>query len=250
MNLRAFTGGWVMALCAGLLAAGPAQASEDTLVDVVEPYLELHTGPGRDYPVFHVVPRGERVVIEKRRTDWFRVRDSRGKIGWTHRAELEKTLTAAGERRSFRDLMMDDYLARRLEAGVAWGVMDQDPLFALRLGYRLSPEFTLEAASTVVQGTFSGTTVRQLTFMATPFSDWRLAPFFGIGFGRFQNTPKPTLVRALATDSMMAYMGTGARFYITDRFMARVDFGEHVVFLDDNRTYNYRALSGGFSFFF
>ena len=51
------------------------------VVAVADPYLELHTGPGRGYPVYRVVPRGERVEILYRRTDWFRVRDEQDREG-------------------------------------------------------------------------------------------------------------------------------------------------------------------------
>ena len=44
-------------------------ADEYRVVSVADPYLELRTGPGRGYPVFHVVDRGETVEIMKRRTD-------------------------------------------------------------------------------------------------------------------------------------------------------------------------------------
>ena len=30
---------------------------------VNDPYIELHTGPGRGYPIFHVTERGERIII-------------------------------------------------------------------------------------------------------------------------------------------------------------------------------------------
>ena len=50
-----------------------AQAADDEYrqVSVADPYLEMHTGPGKGYPVFHVVDRGESVDIMMRRTDWF-----------------------------------------------------------------------------------------------------------------------------------------------------------------------------------
>ena len=49
---------------------------------VAEPFLELHTGPGQGFPVFHVVDRGQRIEVLKRRTDWFQVRTDRGVRGW------------------------------------------------------------------------------------------------------------------------------------------------------------------------
>ena len=62
---------------------------------VADPYLEMHTGPGRGFPKFHVVDRGETVEVMKRRTDWFLVRDGDGTEGWVDRAQLELTLKIA-----------------------------------------------------------------------------------------------------------------------------------------------------------
>ncbi len=74
-----------------------ASAGQDQYfqVQVAEPYLELSTGPGRGYPVFHVVDRGELVEVLKRKTDWFKVRTGKGKEGWVRREDMELTLTAA-----------------------------------------------------------------------------------------------------------------------------------------------------------
>ena len=60
--------------------AAKEEAAREKLLQVFisEPYLELSTGPGRGYPVFHVVERDASVDVLYRRTDWFKVRDERG----------------------------------------------------------------------------------------------------------------------------------------------------------------------------
>ena len=42
-----------------------ANAAEDKplVVELVDPYIEMHSGPGRGYPIFHVVDRGESVAL-------------------------------------------------------------------------------------------------------------------------------------------------------------------------------------------
>lgn len=50
-------------------------------VFVKTPYLELHTGPGRGYPVFDVVAQGDSVIVLFRRTQWLKVRTRRGVEG-------------------------------------------------------------------------------------------------------------------------------------------------------------------------
>ena len=98
-----------MLLALALLCSfvGRVGAADQNLqqAQVAEPYLELHTGPGRGYPVFHVVAEGEWVSIIKRRTDWFRVRTDRGLKGWVNREQLAQTLDGAGVPRSFRDIV-------------------------------------------------------------------------------------------------------------------------------------------------
>ncbi len=66
-------------------------------VVVQDPYLELRSGPGRGFPVFHVVDRGASVELLRRRTDWIKVRGGDGAQGWVHRSQLERTLTPGGE---------------------------------------------------------------------------------------------------------------------------------------------------------
>ena len=53
-----------------LIAAPPARAADEPeRLKVADPYLELHTGPGRGFPVFFVVQREDWVVIQLRSTD-------------------------------------------------------------------------------------------------------------------------------------------------------------------------------------
>ncbi|MBS0393493.1 MAG: SH3 domain-containing protein, partial [Proteobacteria bacterium] len=78
-------------------------------VAVADPYLELHTGPGRGYPVFRVIPRGEHVEILFRRTDWFKVRDEHDREGWAYRDNMSETLLASGSKLPLEDLSHRDY---------------------------------------------------------------------------------------------------------------------------------------------
>ncbi len=70
----------LVALALLAIVPGHAQAADESLrtVAVADPYLELHTGPGRGYPIFHVIDRGESVEITMQRTDWYQVRAENG----------------------------------------------------------------------------------------------------------------------------------------------------------------------------
>lgn len=244
------------ALALGLLAAVPARAADEAppprieRVRITEPYIEMRTGPGRGYPIHHVAAREEWIVIELRFTDWYKVRTENGREGWVQRRQLESTMTEAGVAKSFRDVLLDDYLQRKVELGAGWGRFKSEPMLKVWLGYRLSDTLGVEATVGQVQGKFSGTDFWHLNLQAEPWSDQRISPFFAVGFGKFKNIPNASLVDATPTDAKLANASLGVRYYLTERFMLRADYSIYTAFVSDQRSTEYRAIAAGLSFFF
>ena len=188
----------------------PANPKADR-VSIADAFIELRTGPGRGYPVFFVAARGEQIDIELRHTDWFRVRTVGGKVGWVNRGQLETTLAATGQQKSFRDILVDDYLNRKLQLGGAYGSFKSEPMLKVWGSYRLSETLSIEGTLGQVQGVFSGTDFWHLNVLAEPWSDRRFSPFFGIGVGRFRNFPNLSLVGADTTSANLANAAVGVR---------------------------------------
>jgi hypothetical protein len=235
----------------GAAAAGAhAQGLKVERVQVTDPYIELRTGPGRGYPVFFVAAKSEWIQIELRFTDWYKVRTSGDKLGWVHRQQLETTLTEAGGKKTFRDLVLDDYLGRRVQMGAAWGRFKSEPMLKVWASYKFSDTLSIEADLGQVQGVFSGTDFWHFNLVAEPWSDKRLSPFFGIGFGKFKNFPNLSLVGALPTNAKLANAGVGLRYHLSDRFVVRADYSLYTAFLADTRSAEYKAFTAGLSFFF
>ena len=226
----------------------PAAAAEK--VEVADPYIELHTGPGRSYPVFYVAGRHEWVEIRLRHTDWFLVRTENGKEGWVPRKQIEATLTQIGTKTTFRDILVEDYLRRRLEFGAAWGHFKSEPMLKIWTAYNFTDVLAVEATGGQVAGAFSGTTLWHVNLLAEPFSDWRLSPFVGIGLGRLINIPNATLVGAIPANARMADATIGLRYHLGERFLARLDYTQYLAYIADNRTDQYRAVTIGLGFFF
>ena len=225
-------------------------SKKSELVQVADPYIELRTGPGRGYPIFFVAPRNEWVEIELRHTDWFRVRTEGDKVGWVSRQQLESTLTAAGGTKTFRDVLLDDYLSRRVQLGAAWGHFKGEPLLKVWTNYRLSDTLSIEGTFGQVQGVFSGTNLWHVDLMIEPWSDKRLSPFFAVGLGKFKNFPNLSLIGATTTDAKLGAARIGARYYLSERFMFTADYAFYTAFLNDQRSAEYRAWTAGLSFFF
>ena len=217
---------------------------------IVDPYIELHTGPGRGYPIFHVVERHEWVEVIKRRTDWFKVRTDRDVTGWVRREQMERTLTVAGVPKSFRDVVYDDFLHRRVEFGISAGEFDSDPIFSARLAYKFNENVALELQYSKVAGKLSSSDIYAANLVSIPFPDWRVAPHFTIGYGRFENEPKGALIQNEKTKDDMANLGIGARYYLTREFFLRADYRRYIVLSEDDRNDEFDEISAGVSFFF
>jgi hypothetical protein len=239
--------GWIVAV---LLALGLAPASAGEKVQVTDPYIELRTGPGRGYPIFYVAERNEWIEIELRHTDWFQVRTERGKEGWVHRQQLQTTLTQIGTKATFRDVLLGDYLRRRLEIGTAYGHFKSEPMLKVWVSYNLTDALAVEATGGQVQGVFSGTDLWHVNLLAQPWPDWRLAPYFGVGIGRLNNFPNASLVSAITSNARIADATVGLRYHLGERFIARLDYTQYLAYIADNRTDQYRAITFGLGFFF
>jgi len=244
---------WAAALacatwCLAPQSARAADAAER--LQVADPYLELRTGPGRGYPVFFVVERDQWVELELRSTDWYLVRTEKGKEGWVHRDQLAHTLTMTGAPQSFRDVLYEDYLRRRAEFGAAWGFVRSDPFVKVWTDYRVSKNFTLEATGGQVQGRYSSSNVWSLNLLAEPWSQSRVAPYAGIGVGKFIIVPHASLVGAITSNSRMTDATAGVRWHVSQRLVARLDYTAYFAATSDQRLDEYRAWTAGLSFFF
>jgi len=219
-------------------------------LQVTDPYIELRTGPGRGFPIFFVTKRGDFIEIELRHTDWYRVKTDDGKVGWVTRQQLESTLTAAGGKKSFRDVLLDDFLSRKVQLGGAWGHFHSEPMLKLWTSYRFSETLSLEGTIGQVQGVFSGSDFWHINVVSEPWSDRRISPFFGVGIGKFKNFPNLSLIGATTTDAKLANAQVGVRYHLTDRFVLQLDYSLYTAFVSDQKSTEYRALTAGVSFFF
>ncbi len=237
-------------LCA-LLLAGLAVAEEDyPRVQVADPYLELQTGAGSGYPVFYVVERGEWVRILKRKTEWFKVRTDRGKEGWVRREQMEKTLREDGSQLELPDVAEGDFVRRRWEVGISSGDFGGATIISAWSGYGFTRNLSMELSASHVLGSYSSSIMANVDLLAHPFPEWRFSPYFALGTGIIQTTPKTSLVQTRDRIDNTTHAGVGLRIYLARRFIMRVDYKSLVIFSsqDDNQEINVWQI--GFSAFY
>jgi len=91
----------------------PADAKYQPEVVVSDPYIDLHTGPGRGYPIFYVAAQGDRITILKEQTEWYKVRTPRGKEGWVNVSQMSSTLDLDGQPVDFPEYGLNEFGKRR-----------------------------------------------------------------------------------------------------------------------------------------
>ena len=245
---------WLIALAIALLAFNPglAEAADEDLrsVAVADPYLEMHTGPGRGYPIFHVVDRGESVQIVKQRTSWYLVRTDRGKEGWVDQAQMELTLKPDGSRVEFAVADIEDFTNARWEAGILAGDFGGANIISLYGGYSIDPHVSIEVWASQILGNFSNGWMGSVNVVHETWPDKRISPFFTLGAGVIHTEPKSTIIQGEDRTDEIGHVGGGFRFYATRRFLLRAEYKSYVVYTsrDDNEEVEEWKL--GFAFFF
>jgi uncharacterized protein YgiM (DUF1202 family) len=233
-------------------AYGADKSRDDGYYEVVvaDPYIEMHTGAGRGYPVFYVVERGRHVKVLKRRTDWFLVRTERGMEGWVTREQLLATLDLEGKALDLHEPSRTDYTTRRWEGGVFLGDFGGADEISTYAGYALSNNLSVEVTASHAIGNFSNSLIGEIGLAHVFAPEWRVSPLFTIGTGFINTKPKTTLVQAQDRSDQLAYAGVGVRGYLTRRFSARLEYRNNVVFTSRNHNEVIDEWKLGFTFFF
>jgi hypothetical protein len=230
---------------------GQAEAARELLsVAVADPYLEMHTGPGRGYPIFHVVDRGENVQVVRRKTDWFKVRAENGKEGWVAKEQMELTLEDDGSTLDFKKVDKSDFTDAKWEAGVLAGDFGGANIVSLYGGYSLTPNVAVEAWGSQILGNFSNGWMASVNVVHEAWPDWRVSPFFTLGAGVIVTEPKSTIVQGEDRNDQIGHAGAGFRVYAARRFLIRAEYKTYVVFTSRDENEEVEEWKVGFAFFF
>jgi len=237
-------------LLAALLAPAVGAAREYLQLFVTQPYLELHTGPGRGYPVFHVVPRDGSVDVLFRRTDWFKVRTEQGVEGWASQTDMQKTMLADGSPFKFDLGDRAGFTNHRYEMGIFAGQYGGATLVSGFMSVSFNSQLALEGALGQYLGKFSNGVTGDIGFAHVLAPEARWSPFVTLGLGLVRVQPKATLVQAADRTEQSAYVGGGIRYYLTRRFFLRAEYKAHWIFTKRNENEDADEWKLGFAFFY
>jgi len=241
-------------LLALILLCLPASASARQLVSVTvsDAFVDMHTGPGRGYPVFHIIKRHEQVLIVKNKTDWFLVRtlDRHEREGWVYRADMLRTFTDPTVKQRFGELAFKDFSERDWEFGVLGGNFEGNAAVTLYLSWNFNANLNLSANLLSTNNVVSDYRIYFFTLESSPFPKWPVSPYFSLGAGIMKTTPtRSAIVNERRTDNMVS-AGLGFRYYMTRRVLLNALVNQYVTFIDNDHTGEFLEWKGGVSIFY
>jgi hypothetical protein len=232
------------------LHLGTAHAAKRPLLQLVvtAPYLEMHSGPGRGYPVIYVIGRDEIVTVLFSRTDWYKVRAAHGETGWARRADLATTKLADGEPAPIPPY--PDFASHQWELGAGYGVYNRQNLVTAYVDYALTESLDVEGVLQQALGTLDNRVIATIGLRHTFIPEWKwFSPTAGLG-GGYQHIVAKVPPAPLENNNEMAYVSLGARGFITRRFMWRADWRHYDVFNHLNVYEDLEEWKVGFAVFF
>ncbi len=243
---------WIALIGIWFLVAS-AQAEEVLpQVQVVEPYIEMRTGPAEGFPIFYVAQKGEWVSVIKRRTSWFKVRTSKGKEGWVSQQALKQTLSANGEPVIVADGSFEQFSQRSVEFGASGGVLESVPSLSVFAAWVMTENLSAELSYTQALGDFSENRYFLAKVTHTAFPEWRLAPYFSLGVGQLKTTPRANLVQSgeETRDSDLLAASLGLRYYLAQNFVVKLEYQNMLALTQRDENEELQEWKLGFAVFF
>lgn len=223
------------------LSEDPVLAPEKAIVEpeyyrvrIADPFIELHTGPGSGYPIYHVIDRGVEVDVIRRKTDWFKIRTDDGKTGWASRDQMRQTLLPTGEPFKVVELDQDDFAARRWVIGVTGGEFESAPVFTVFTAYSFTENLAAELHFGQSVGRKSSSTFLKTNLVMQPLPDLKYSPYLTLGMGEIEVDPSATLIAPVEESNTFAQFGVGIQRYISRSFLFRLEVNEYIIFAADS----------------
>jgi Bacterial SH3 domain/Outer membrane protein beta-barrel domain len=225
-------------------------ADEILQVTVNDAFLNVYSGPGRGYPIFHIVEREEVITLIKSRTEWIKIKTRRNQVGWIRREDMLLTLSPNGEVPEFPKYTRADYLEDRIEMGAAYGDFDGADSMTVNLGYRFTRNLSAEIRVAENTGIFADSNYFTGALLFQPFSQWRLSPYLGIGAGTLKTSPSATLIDTEDREDTIMQASAGTYLHITGRLFLRAEYTNHYILTSRNTNEEVNEWKVGLNVFF
>lgn len=219
-------------------------------VYVVEPFANMHTGPGRGYPITHVLEKNDAAVILKQRTDWLKVEAARGKVGWVNQRLLQASFSEGGEPIIFEPNATTAFENRTFEFGLLGGSLEGANSVTNYVGYHFTNNISGEISYSQSFGNFSTRKLASINLVHQMFPDWRISPFFTLGTGLIQTSPDVALDQSQDREDNTLSAGGGVVIKLSRRFLFRIQYDYHTALTTRAQNEEVEEWKAGFGVYF
>lgn len=226
------------------------EVDEYQAVKVAEPFIEFHTGPGRGYPVFHIVEKGQSLFLIKKKTQWFKVRSAKGHEGWVHEDTMQKTLSGDEQQFDAGNYQLQDFTKREWETGVLGGDFGGATSLSIYTGWNFTQNLSAELSVSQALGNVADIRFANISLVHQAFPEWRVSPFVKLGGGVIQTRPFTTLIQTQDRTDEIVNVGLGVKAYVSRQFFIRVEYTSYTILTSRNDNDEVEEWKLGFSVFF
>jgi len=230
------------------------ESKKSVLLEVIDAYADVHSGPGRGYPVFHVIEQGEMIEVLTRRPGWYEIRSENGRVGWTTAAQISRTIQATGEPADLPSVGYGDYVKNSWVTGFSSGQFSSGELqgfdiFSVTAGYRFLSWLGADFEAGRVFGSEASGDYLGANVYVEPLADWKLSPYFLLSAGEITIGSQPKQLNFTQESSDFESYGIGASFYLGRNFVIKSEYRWYSVSAE-NETEKLEAWKLGFNTFF
>lgn len=193
---------------------------------VTSAFIDVHSGPGSEFPIFHVLSQGEVFTLLKERTAWYKVKTKRGIEGWIKAESLGFTELLDGSQVSISQSSFEDYLNRSWEFTAQVGAVDKVTAMSVSGSWVWTKNLAVEATYSQALGNFADNKVWSIRMRQTFFPQWHLSPYLALGTGEIRTKPRSNLVQSgdEIRKSNHYEVGVGAEYYFAPKVLLRAEY--------------------------
>ncbi|OZG74379.1 hypothetical protein BTA51_05050 [Hahella sp. CCB-MM4] len=203
---------------------------------VADPYIEMHTAPGRGYPIFNVIEEGEEVVILKRKTNWYKVMSPDGQEGWVKAEQLGRTLKPTGIPADLPEVTHGEYLTSSWRAGFTAGQFEGASSFSLTFGYRPLTWAGLELEAGKIYSRSVTSDYYSMNLLIEPIHQWDITPYLTLGASKFAFDARQKVLVQGTEEADAFSIGGGAGYYIGRNFLIRAEYRQYSISSNSDTT--------------
>lgn len=216
---------------------------------VKEPYLNLKSGPGRNYPVIYIAEQSEWVDFASIRTSWYEIQTKDGHAGWVNQRDLPATLSTDESNINFADAAKSiNIRSNPVDIGFSSGIINDDAFLGLHLRNHNSPFYSTEVSYGKGIGEESELSYLYLGILSHPLTEWRMSPHLTLGMGRMKSEFIDVDGLSDSESNLFVKAGLGVTRSFDQRFRLRADLNQFAVNTENELISSFSQLSLGAAF--